>query len=363
MSNDVPVRELRELLIARCPGLITSLVPGCRREGNVFSAPNPTRPPERAGSFKIWFNGAWKEYDADEKGDILDLLAYVDNHDPKSREGRRHAINRAKEILGLQGADRVRVAAARKSAAERQAKQIEEQMQRELRIARRVQDILRDSFPVDPADGDSIVVRYLKGRGINPALVRNRCMPLLLHPDLPHWTEGWRGPALVSPVMQRDGAKAGVHCVFLEERANDDGEIIVKKARLNSPKLMLGVVKNGVVPLTFGASGLSLGEAAARGLSDIVILCEGRETGEALACAAPEARVWCCLSLSNMANAPINHPAVKGVALALENDIKPQALRMREKAIEQLEAHGKKLILMKPHAGNDFADLMEKEKT
>jgi hypothetical protein len=60
-----------------------------------------------------------------------------------------------------------------------------------------------------------------------------------------------------------------------------------------------------------------------------------------------------------MANAPVNHPAISAVILAIENDVKPQALKQREKVIETLEGFGKPVIPMKPHMGSDFADVMK----
>lgn len=353
--NSIPVGEIKALLQGRCPGLLHSLVPGLRREGNVFSAPNPTRAEKSRGSFKIWSNGAWKEYDSGEAGDVLGLIAYVAGYEPKSREGRRYAIGRAKEILGLDTGDRRQLHVARKQAAERQKTVAEEALARERFIADRVRSILAGAQRVDPADREHPAVAYLIGRGIDPALVANRFLPLLCHPNLQHWTErGHSGPALISPVMQASGAKSGLHAIFLAQRADGSWG----KAVLERPKLMLGIVKGGVTPLTLGASGLTLGEASAQGQRGPVLLCEGRETGEALAIAAPDARIWCCLSLSNIAEAPVGHDAINGIIVALENDTKVQALKMRAKVLAALEGYGKPLVTMEPHVGSDFADVL-----
>lgn len=353
--SSVSPRELRVLLQARCPGLIHELVPNCRREGNVLSCPNPLRANDRHGSFKVWSNGAWKEYDSGEKGDILGLLAYVAGISPTSREGRRYAIDEAKKILGLTDGNPRRLASVKLFVLERQKKQAEEEVARAIRIRARVSAIISEARILrDLHDRSNWAVRYLLDRGIDPALVQNRSTPLMLHPNLNNWVaREWTGPALVSPVCQRDGSSPGVHCVFLAER---DGRIV--KAPLPSAKLMLGTVKGGVVPISSGPSGTTLGKAWAAGISGPVILCEGRETGEALAIGAPDARVWACLSLGNIAQAPVNHAGVTAIVVALENDQKNEAIRMRERVFESLQAHGRPVVAMKPHVGSDFADVL-----
>jgi hypothetical protein len=351
MRDQLKIADIKAALQAQCPGLIFQLVPRVRREGGIYCAPNPTRAHDTYGSFKIRRNGGFTEYDSGDKGDILDLISYVHGRGTGTKDARAFALEWAKSHLGLAQVDPEKLQKIKAQTEQRARESALEEAKREAFIAQRVQDIIAKAHKCDPS-GDEAVMRYLRGRGLDPAAVRNRCMPLLQADDLKHWTHEWKGPALISPVMQPDGRKAGVHVVFIDPET-------FGKAPVPTPKLMLGTVKGGVVPLTYGEHNLSLQESAAAGKQCPVILCEGRETGEALAAAVPEARVWCCLSLSNMANAPVNHPAISAVILAIENDVKPQALKQREKVIETLEGFGKPVIPMKPHMGSDFADVMK----
>jgi hypothetical protein len=354
---DLSPSELKRLLQGQCPGLIHELCPGARREGRLYSAPNPTRGADGHGSFKIWPNGAWREYDDDEsnKGDILGLVAYVGGHAPKSREGRRYAISWARKRLGLEGGDKRMLAAARrkasKEAEERRLAAEREEAARAFRIKMRVKDIWRGAKPlsIDPPD---VVTLYLRGRGIDLAAIpRLNANVLRCHPGLRHWTSDHFGPAMIAAVISPTAGFIGVHCTFL---AADGG-----KARLNNPKLMLGAIKGGVVPLAFGPSGLTGHELFARKQAETVAVGEGIETMLAVAAAEVPAMVWAALSLSNIANAPVDLACVSSVIFVSENDAKPQAIMQRESVWDALARHGKPLVDMRPHLGSDFNDLIK----
>lgn len=362
---DIRVGEIRTLLQARCPALLHELVPGLRREGNLYSAPNPTRGNDTHGSFKLWKQGAWREYDESEdigKGDIIGLIAYVNGLPPKSREGRKFAIQWAKKYLGLAEGNPAALQKARKEASreaqERQCQADAEEAARARRIHVRVVDIwthARDCiFHSEP-----LVANYLRSRGIDLAAVPNMRAVLREHQALDHWAMPhkavWTGPAMVARVSAADGTITAIHATFLR----DDGT--GKAEGMPNPKLMLGPVKGSVVALTNGPTGMPLGVAAEQGKSGPVLLTEGIETGLACAIAIPEARVWACLSLSNVGNAPVDLAGISEVFVALENDLKPQALRQRESVLEKLERMGKRVICMQPHFGSDFADVIKEE--
>lgn len=357
MANDPSVRQIVDLLRERCPGLIHELVPGARREGNVFSAPNPTRAGDTRGSFKVWTNGAWKEYDEGVGGDILGLVAYIGGHDPKSRGGRRYALAWAKERLGLANSNPARLRDLKRRLATKARDREREDSARAQRIYLWALDIRARAQKIDPGDAANPVVAYLAGRGLDLAAVPNLCPVIRLHPGLEHWTSEAsprpKYPAMATAIYDARGLFVAVHCTFLQQ--DEAGRWI--KARVASPKLMLGHVKGGFAPLTYGATGLPIHEALAVGQAGPVLLCEGIETGLALALAAPEARVWACLSLSNIANAPVGLDCVSHVVWARENDVKPQAIDQAERVADALATHGKRVIEMRPIAGSDFADM------
>jgi hypothetical protein len=355
----VSVRDLRAGLQGLCPGLLHELVPGMRREGTVWAAPNPTRANDTRSSFKLWGNGAWREYDEPEdtgKGDILGLVAYVAGFAPRSREGRRYAIDWAKKRLGVDNGNPEAVRRIRVDAQKRQREADKEERARAARTALRMTEIWRQAKPFSgPEFG--LVRRYLRGRGIDYDAVPHACPVLKVHPHLRHWGgDNWTGPAMIAAAKNAEGVTTGIHATFLHEAGD-----AVTKAPIASRKLMLGPIKGSVVQLTYGPSGLSTREAQAHGVSGPVVLCEGIETGLALALSLPEARVWACLSLGNMANAPVWLPCVASIYVALENDTKPTTLKQRDSVLETLEKHGKPLATMSAHQGNDFADLLSAE--
>lgn len=361
MGDRLTARQIVDLLRERCPALIHELVPGARREGNVFSAPNPTRSGDARGSFKIWMNGAWKEYDEGVGGDILGLVAYVGGHDPKSRAGRKYALAWAKERLGLVDSVPEKLRALKQRLAKKARERDREESARAQRIYLRALDIRAQSQKIDPADADNPVVAYLAGRGVDLAAVANPCPVIRFHPGLEHWTSEATPkpiyPAMVTAIYDAAGLFQAVHCTFLARDAAGRWG----KAPVANAKLMLGHVKGCFAPLTYGASGLPIHEALAAGVIGPALVCEGVETGLALALAAPEARVWACLSLSNIANAPVWLGCVESVVWARENDVKAQAIEQAERVGDALAAHGKPVIGMRPIGGNDFADMAKKE--
>ncbi len=349
MTTQITVREIKSLLQQQCPALLRELVPHMVREGNVYCAPNPQRAEKRGKSFKIWAEGQWKEYDNGDCGDIIDLIAYAaGGFAPKDRAGRTFAIEWAKKRLGLDTGNRQVLARARKDAAACNAKARQDDYAREERIRRRVWQILGGARPLK----DTHVAAYLAARGIFLDAIPSYTGLLRWHPHLEHWTHDTKKqfPAMIAPVIQPDGVAAGVHCTFL------DREKPQKAAGVTSAKLMLGIIAGGIVPISHGSSGLKISQANAELRADPVILAEGVETALSLAMAVPEARVWACLSLSNLANAPVQMPCVCEVIVALENDIKPQAVRLREKVLDALVAKGKPVATMEPPSGNDFND-------
>ena len=338
----IPVSAIKEGLLPLLPDLVGRLVPGAQRHGQYWQAPNPTRAEKSRTPFTVWANGAWKEYDSDEKGDVIDMIAYC------LRCDRTGAIRWAKDYLGIDRlSDDERRAMAKRALekAEKRAADADADKERKRQSAFK---LWLDAPPMVP--GDPAVLYLRDARGIDlfavPNLVAGEGRFLA---RTRHWVGKFDAPAMVWPVRTL-GAVTGVHLTFLRQTAKG-----WDKVDHASPRLMLGDVSGGVVYISHGPSGLPPREAAMAGYRDPLILGEGNETGLSLALGVPEARVWATLSLGNMAKAPVNHPCVGAVFVALENDIKSAALGMRDKMLDTLTARlGAAPGQLVPPCGSDF---------
>lgn len=369
MSRD-DARHIRAMLQDRARELVVLLVPGGRFDGATYVARNPTRDDRKAGSFIIWMTGVakggFRDYATDDKGDIIDLIAYVHRR-PKDR---KFALQWARDFLGLKTMDpKVREAALATAGAK--ARQAEAAASAEAAAKRhRAMDMWLKARPLGGTLGET----YLAARDIPLALVPNMESDLRFSPRL----EWWRGaewgsdekgrriktrpgpefPAIVAAVRNLAGDILAVHCTFLRH----DGS---GKADVENAKLMYGSVAGCVVRLTRGPSNLTPEEAALAGRSDLLVIAEGIETGLSVALGAPEARVWAATSLANIANVPVWHACVREVIVAADNpnerasaEGRAQAEDTLARALDRLASHGLAVGVMRAHAGNDFNDLV-----
>lgn len=347
-AGRLSVDAIKQQLIQRIRPLVETLCPGGRWRGGYWQGPNPTRAKDSKTSFTVWSIGAWKEYDADEKGDVIDLIAYC------RRCTTGEAIVWAKDWLGLTRLDAGERAWLDRMAAERSAARRKAEAEDRAKRQRRAFDLwlsgerIADGGPVDS---------YLRHRLAGAALadIANREADLKQHRRLRYW--GPRddgadhvGPAMVAAIRQMDGTITGLHATFLLA----DG---AAKAPLANPKLMLGTKQGGAVRLSRGASGLPFEDLAKAGLAEDLVVSEGIETGLAVALAVPEARVWAALDLGNIgALAP--HPAIRRLVVCTERDTKPVAVEHRMRVLDGLEARGFEVVEMEPPAGKDFNDTL-----
>lgn len=371
--RDIPIRVIREQLQLRVNELVPMLVPGGRREGSVWSAPNPTRAGDGRGSFKVWLTGnspgCFKEYDAGdtERGDIIDLIAYAHFGD-KSKRG--DAIRWAKDFLGLDQLSTEQRERLKREANYRREKAAQREAERDQHRRRRAFDMF---ISAQKSLRDTLAEQYLLTRGIElDALPAFEHGEIRFAPEVEWWKGAqWREvgsggrrervrpgpafPALVSALRNWRGEITGVHCTFLAK----DGS---GKADVDPPKLVFGTVSECVVRLTRGPSNLTPEEwrkADPRPPGDPLVISEGIETGLSIAMAAPEARVWAAYSLSNIGNVYVDHPCISSVIVAAENDVKPAAVAAFERAMARLEEHGKPVTDMRSHVGSDFNDLLK----
>jgi hypothetical protein len=201
-------------------------------------------------------------------------------------------------------------------------------------------------------------VSYLAGRRLSLRDLKHPAHDLRLAQDLKKFRGDEFGPAMIAPIMSAAGVR-GVHATWLHY---SDKTGFWFRYKRDGEKQMLGEARGGFVPISHGEHGLTCSAARKAGKRTPLVLAEGIETSLALALALPECRVWACLSLGGIGAAPVHLADAGSILVALENDIKPAALKAREGVIgrleEQAEAMGVPLATMEPSTGSDFADVM-----
>lgn len=361
MSRRVPIAEIKAMLQAEGLSLIMQLCPGGRREGHLWSAPNPTRSADTIGSFKVWLggaaHGAWKEYDSGEKGDIIDLIAYVHG------STKVDAIMWARKHLGLDTADKSQLEERRREVAYKVQKQNEQALERQARRQERAFEIFRKARPAQRShDPAAVAVRaYLASRAIDLEAIATLEANEIRAANLEHWSSaewsggkkqkpGYFGPAMVCAIRDAAGIVTGVHCTWLK----GDGS---GKAPLPNAKLMLGKVEGAVVRVARGAGDLTVVDAIAAGAAQTTVLTEGIEDALSIALVVPEARVWAATSLGNLGSAPVHLACVKQIIVAADNDwSKIQAIEQLDRASDRLAASGKPFEVMRPNFQRHFKD-------
>jgi putative DNA primase/helicase len=94
MKDHVDFRVVSEAACRSVESIVDRYLPGGRWEGDEYVVLNPTRNDSRPGSFKINRRGMWSDFATGDKGDMIDLVAYV---------ARRSKLEAAREMADLLG--------------------------------------------------------------------------------------------------------------------------------------------------------------------------------------------------------------------------------------------------------------------
>ena len=278
----------------------------------------------RKGSLQVTiageWAGRWRDFESDERGGVLDLVARV-------RGGDRAAAARWLESCGFGVRARESVSApfsgARpcggggegRSAVYRQSSQASRRDS-----ARRLWDSTR------PIAG-TIAAAYLDARGVGPVA---GARSLRFHPGITHPNAPGRFPTLVAGVQDADGEFLGVQRTYL------DGP---RKADLDPVRASLGSIAGGAVQL-------------APVLDDAVLVGEGIEsTAAAVRVFDWPGGAWATLGTSGL-RAVVLSVAVRRVVIAADRDA--GGLRAAAALAERLEAEGRRVTIEAPPCG-DFA--------
>lgn len=341
---------VKQRMQAEIVRLIADLGLEGRPRGNVWQGKNPRRADRHGGSFTVWVKGAspgaWRDFASGDKGDVLDLVAYLRGVD------RKEALAWAMDRYGLRDlspearAAQEEKAFAARARAERQA--------REQQLKRRKRAHLMFA-KADPFVSET-VARYLASRGLAlPATLETRwCRSFARF-------EWWMGrnaetgeagpdfPAMVWGFVDAQGRQQACHITYLAP----DGS---GKAPVEKPKLIWPEHLGLVIRVAMGETRLDPEAAVKAKKAAPVVITEGLEDALTIANAAPELRVWCAGSLAGY-GAIADHPCVSSWIVARDNDWgKPQAAALFERAITRLQSFGKPVRVIASGMGKDFND-------
>lgn len=321
-----------------------------RPRGNVLQTKNPRRADRHGGSFTVWVKGAapgsWKDFATGEKGDVLDLVAYLKACDRKA------ALAYCMDRYGL----KTMPAEERERQEElaRQARARAQRAEREQQLKRRKRAHLMFA-KAQPFVSDTVAA-YLASRklALPPTLEARWCRSF-------ESFEWWMGrnretgelgpefPAMVWGFVDGEGKQQACHITYLAR----DGS---GKAPVDKPKLIWPEHLGLVIRVARGETRLDPEEAAKQGKASPVVITEGLEDALTLANAAPELRVWCAGSLAGY-GAIHDHPCVSAWIVAKDNDWgKPQAAALFEGAVKRLQRFNKPVRVIASDTGKDFND-------
>jgi len=340
--------------------LVRELLPGAVLSGGkTWTARNPRRADKTAGSFVVWKTGvpgSWKDFASDDRGDVVDLVAYLKGWD------RMEVVRWAENRYGIRRMSDAERRVLDEKARSKQITEAAREAEDEIRARAWASDIFEAAVP---RISGTLVETYFAHRGLEL-----RAMPWLehqwfrFHPGL----EWWRGaerdetgrkirrgpvfPALVSRMVDGRGNARAIHCTFLAP----DGR---GKAPVEKPKLMFPKTKGLVIRVARGDTRMTPEGAAKHGLIGPALVGEGVEDAATFALATPELRTIAAGSLSGLLHMP-DLACVESWLVARDNDWgKPQAAEIFDRAMTRLRSFGKPVEEISAIGGaKDFNDMV-----
>lgn len=342
--------EIKAMLQSSIVSLARTLAPAGERSGKWWVACNPTRDDTKP-SFGIGLTGvpgAWCDFATGDKGDVFDLIAYVNGLPPMKQEV-KPTLDWARSFLGINGAAPAIVATRIKAAKADADKREKEAAERAIKNKRRAKAIYLDGkkaqFDLTPA------AIYLAGRGLDVRELSRLPGCLGYLPEMWHSDTNTKWPVMIAGFTNNANETIAIHRTYLQP--DGSGKAPVTPARKIWPSF-----EGAAIRLWRGESGLSVDAAAKQGLRETLVLVEGVEDGLAVALSAPHYRVWCAGSLSNIANIKIPE-CVDEVIVCADNDWgKKQARRLLQRGIEALISQTVKVRVARSNRGKDMNDAL-----
>ena len=323
--------ELARMLADRAPALAAALFAAGVREGPEFRVGSLAGEAGRSMAIHMQGQkaGVWADFSTGETGDALDLVAWALYSGNKA-----HAVAWAKDWLGI--GEFGHPIPTRPAVIEKEPEPEPSATNGPLALW----------LGAEPSIMGTPAEAYLESRGISFRQLGRQPRCLRYHPRLWNVESGRHWPALLAAVIC-GGAHVATHRTWLQP----DGS---GKAPLRDPKMTYGRYGGGCIPLWRGASGKPLAQALK---GEDILLSEGIEDGASGVMARPDLRTLVGVSLSAMGSLVLPK-AIATVRLLAQNDTAPAAIRGRERAIRNLQAQGKRVLLVFSPVGKDINDLL-----
>jgi hypothetical protein len=366
--------ELARHLGERIDALVRDLLPRGRRNGIWWRVGSLAG--EEGQSLAVTLSGhrrgRWTDWEADQGGDALDLVAQIECNGDKIA-----AMDWARDWLGLPAFDPSKPLAERKP--RRPVPTATDGRAEAERLLKRNRNRASEIFlSANPVERDDQVWRYFAGRSIDLSRLPQLPRVLRCHPKL--WNEesqrAW--PALVAMITDVEGRNCAVHRTWLEERnlAFEDAPM-VGKAPLDDPKLSLGSFRGGYIRLWRGAEQRSWKSLRP---GEPLLIGEGLEDVLSYLQFDPEPRAACAVSLSFMAAMELP-PEFTEIRILAQRDprLTPKgqkitdgrtvhlspARKLLTKVIRRFEGEGRKVKLWTPPVFakdiNEYVQLIARE--
>lgn len=365
MRNDLP--EIKQALKDRIEDLCRRLLPDGNRVGRFWISHNPvTGDYSQSPEFKVPLDrdkGAWIDWRTGEKGDVIGLVQYLTGGDFKA------AMDFAREFLGLRSMspEQRRDMARRAEDARRNAEKTEQE--RRLKRMGQAEKLWNSGYQDGSnSTAEALARAYFSARQIPLNAIPNRDLQTFRYAHAQeYWAraqfrhengrrvkvqDGPKYPAVLSAMRLPSGQISAVHMTFLSPL----GPQKLETAKGESAKIMFGEAFGAVIRISHGPEG-EPPETACQ--AHPVLIGEGIETTASVSIGAPEARAWACGSLAGMMRAPIWLPCVSAVIILKDHFKHKTTEKQYGDMMRELATHGKPLVEMESHIGNDFNDLMK----
>lgn len=331
------VPAIAAMLAERIEQLAPELLPGGRRVGVEWRCGSIAG--EQGQSLAVRLQGAkrgvWCDFvnvgDPRNKGDALDLVA-------QTRFGgdKREALRWSRAWLGLEAFDRNGYAERAPVAPVQPAQTSDHE---EMATRRRARALWLEAVPITGTPAAD----YLAARGLPLEGLGRAPGALRFHPRLFCAETGGHLPGMVAAIV-RDGKHVATHRTFLAQDRGRWG-----KARLESPKKVMGRFGGGIIPLWRGATGRPFGEFAP---GEVLAAAEGIEDTLTVAWHQPEWRAAASVSLGNMA-AMVLPAAAQELVLVFDRDGENEQARIaRQQAVRAHQAAGRIVRETRPIEGH-----------
>lgn len=353
MGRLVDIKEIVAMLTGRAADLCDALGlrdyrKGGRGRDRDLIALNPTRNDNRPGSFRICLDGArkgvWADFSTDDKGDALDLVAYI-----LFAGNKAEALKWSRAWLGIDNDEE-----ALHRAREEIRRHKESQIAAEVARADEADDTRAAAWRIWIAAQERLagtpVAAYLAGRGTPLEALGRQPRVLRYHPRLWSTETNSHHPAMVAAVTNAAGDVIAVHRTYLQIRPDRT----VVKAPLEDVKLTLGSYKGGCIRLWRGSSGKSWRDAPA----EPVAITEGIEDGLTVAYAMPELRVLVAIAVNNFANIALPAQLHTVFCCVHRDGDNPGSAKAIEKAVARWRAEDRQARLVWSPVGKDLNDLL-----